>query len=92
MPGRLSLPRPDRPIPKSELIPGEYYKGVCRNARIARWDGAKFWHWRTKFGSTFLESIRHREDDEIWDVFDAEAVLKEEDVEHKIDLPTLYNS
>jgi len=65
------MPRPV--IPKSELKPGSYYLGRCRNATVARWnaENQKFYHWRTKFGSTFVETICHREDDNGFDVFDA---------------------
>ncbi len=56
-------------LPKSALIPGEYYVGTCRNAKVARWDGNIFHHWRTKWGSTFIETIKHPEDEEYFDVF-----------------------
>lgn len=58
-------------MPKTALQVGAYYVGVCRNARIARWDGAVFRHWRLKFGTQFIETIKHREDDQVFDVFDA---------------------
>ena len=58
-------------IPKSELLHGAYYDGLCRNASLARWDevGNVFWHWRTKFGQKFTESIPHPEDDDGFDLF-----------------------
>lgn len=56
-------------IRKENLCKGEYYYGHCRNATVARWDGERFWYWRTKFGSTFLESIRVPEDDDHFDLF-----------------------
>lgn len=58
-------------IPKNELIHEQYYNGSCRNASIARWDANKelFYHHRTKFGSTFIESIKHPVDEDKWDVF-----------------------
>lgn len=58
-------------IPKDRLEDGAYYFGKCRNASIARWNAAKgkFVHWRTKFGSTFLEEICCQEDDDVFDVF-----------------------
>lgn len=48
-------------IDKSLLIHGNYYAGKCRNANIARWDAERsvFVHWRTKFGTTFLEEISY---------------------------------
>ena len=58
------------PIPKDKLEVGKEYNGVCRNAHKATWDGEKFWYVRTKFGSSYDESINHYEDDdEIYDVF-----------------------
>lgn len=62
-------------IPKEELQTGAYYFGKCRNAKIARWDGARFIHWRTKFTSTFLESIKCPEDDQVYDVFYATELV-----------------
>lgn len=67
-------PKPLRPLPttylsKDSLIAGEYYIGFCRNARIARWDGTQFWHWRQKFSSRFVESIKHPDDEPFFDVF-----------------------
>ena len=58
-------------IPKKDLKSGAYYKGSCRNANVAQWDGREgvFYHLRTKFGSTFAESIPHPEDDKGFDVF-----------------------
>lgn len=52
----------DRAIKKEYLQTNYYYAGICRQANIARWDGEKFIHWRTKFASTFLEDI------EYWDL------------------------
>lgn len=58
-------------IKKEDLEHGAYYKGRCRNATEARWDGnrQKFRHWREKFGHTFLEYIKCPEDDKVYDVF-----------------------
>jgi hypothetical protein len=58
-------------IPKSQLDHGAYYDGLCRNASLARWDevSGTFWHWRTKFGQKFTESISHPEDDDGFDLF-----------------------
>jgi hypothetical protein len=62
-------------IAKKDLIEGAYYKGHCRNAYIARWNGTVFIYWRTKFGQKFLEEICHPEDDNIYDVFVAEEKI-----------------
>ena len=68
---RLTFNRYPAPLRKDALVTGAYYVGVCRNANIARWDGKLFHHWREKYGSRFVETIKHREDDEQFDVFDA---------------------
>jgi hypothetical protein len=73
---------PIEPIIKKEnLIHGAYYRGKCRNADVARWDGTNecFWHWRYKFG-LFTEQIKCPEDDDYYDVFVAERMLATEDV------------
>lgn len=71
---RLSLRNPDNLpiIPKKDLLDGGYYAGYCRNANIARWSEKEqcFYHWRQKFTNHFIETIKHREDEEVFDVFD----------------------
>jgi hypothetical protein len=61
-------------IPKTELRHGAYYTGHCRNATLARWHGPEqqFYHWRSKFGMRFIETIRAPEDEQQYDVFVAE--------------------
>ncbi|MEX3984049.1 hypothetical protein AB4Y45_34300 [Paraburkholderia sp. EG287A] len=56
---------------KEQLEHGRYYRGRCRNAKVARWHaGAQcFIHWRVKFGSRFLERIKHPVDENYFDVF-----------------------
>ena len=51
-------------IAKSDLIHGAYYSGRCRNASVARWNSTRqcFVHWRSKFGTNFLEDIKHPDD------------------------------
>lgn len=68
-------------IAKADLVHGAYYKGRCRNATEARWNAEKeyFVHWRTKFGFTYTEEIKHPEDEHYYDVFV---------VEEKIEVPT----
>lgn len=65
-------------IAKKDLVHGVYYKGRCRNATIARWDGERevFVHWRKKFNNTFLETIKHPEDEQHFDVFVVEEEFK----------------
>jgi hypothetical protein len=64
-------------IARKDLIDGAYYKGHCRNAQVARWSEADgcFYHWRTKFRSTFLEEIKHPEDEQFYDVFIVEELI-----------------
>jgi hypothetical protein len=66
-------------IPKTALKHGAYYKGICRNATVARWDGIveRFYHWRSKVGAVFVEDICCPEDDKYFDVFVAEVELTE---------------
>lgn len=58
-------------VQKADLVDGAYYKGHCRNARVARWFAKqhRFTYWREKFGTTFLEDINHPADDMGWDLF-----------------------
>ena len=58
-----------KPIAKNDLVVDKSYMGICRNANIAKWNGEKFEYQRTKFGSTFVETINHFEDDNGYDVF-----------------------
>lgn len=58
-------------IPKERLVDENYYAGLCRNARIARWNASAghFTHWRNKFGRVFLEDIDYFTPDGQWDEF-----------------------
>lgn len=66
---------PEKWIPKEELIPFAYYKGKCRNAPIAWWDGKKFHYLRSKFGNIFAEEIECPENDRGYDVFFAQEII-----------------
>ena len=68
-------------VARKDLVHGVYYYGSCRNAEVARWDAEKgvFVHWRTKFGQTFKEEIRHPEDEQNFDVFIVEYELDDDD-------------
>lgn len=72
-------------IPKSELVDGAYYVGVCRNSRIARWCAEKnmFFYWREKFGCIYREGLFCSEDFAGWDVFIPRKVT-----ESTIEIPT----
>ena len=70
-----------RHIAKESLKVGHYYKGSCRNASIARWNGRVFVHWRYKFGETFAEEISCPEDEKCYDVFYAQEELDTVDKE-----------
>lgn len=65
-------------INKKDLVHGEYYSGNCRAADIARWNANddKFYHWRYKFGRSYVEVIKHPEDDEIYDVFTPVSIIE----------------
>lgn len=64
-------------IQKTDLQTGAYYKGECRNATVARWDGTAFRHRRFKFGGWFIETIRCPEDDQRYDTFHAAEKIEE---------------
>src|SRR5262249_38747423 len=61
-------------LAKEHLRDGAYYKGRCRKATVARWNGKeqRFYHWREKFGNIFVETIKYPTDEvePWWDVFD----------------------
>lgn len=62
-------------IPKDQLEVGARYRGKCRNASEADWNGEKFLYLRHKFGSSFIEEIECPEDDRGFDVFFAQEKL-----------------
>jgi len=68
-----------RVIKKSELVVGQTYNGVCRNADHAVWKGECFEYYRYKFGSWFKEEINHFEDDDGYDVFVPMEVVSAKD-------------
>lgn len=78
-------------LPLEAMKTGVIYKGRCRNASYAYWNGEKFIHLRYKFGDTFLENIHHPVNDKHFDVFlvECEADETEEDV---IELRTAINN
>lgn len=73
-------------IPKADMAHGAYYKGFCRNARVARWDATNnlFVHWRSKFDDVYLETILHADDGGSWDTFKPFRLLPTEAVEFPI--------
>jgi len=64
-------------VPKKDLVVGRTYKGFCRNASEAVWDGERFTYQRTKFGCTFPEKINHFEDYTEYDVFTPVFLMEE---------------
>lgn len=56
-------------IPKKDLIIGKTYKGSCRNASEATWNGKVFVYKRIKFNREYDEEINHFEDDNGYDLF-----------------------
>jgi hypothetical protein len=81
-------------IARADLVDSAYYEGHCRNAKVARWDQARgrFVHWRTKFDVTFLETIRHPEDEAHFDVFRPWRRLDEAEVAKPIPLDNVWRS
>ena len=67
-------------IAKADLVHGEYYRGRCRNATIARWNAEtqRFVHWRHKCGFVYTEEICHPDDEQYFDVFVVEALCEPE--------------
>ena len=56
-------------IPKEKLEIDCFYKGSCRNATIAQWNGEKFIYERKKYNFKFNETINHFQDDDGHDLF-----------------------
>ena len=56
---------------KEQLRDGQYYWGICRNARVARWSAKHqlFFHQRKK-GGWYVESIPHPVDEKTTVMFD----------------------
>ena len=50
-------------IPKKDLIVGKTYRGGCRNASKAVWNGEMFDYKRYKWGQFWDDDILHFEDD-----------------------------
>jgi hypothetical protein len=63
--------RGEKYLSKAELKDGAYYFGGHRNGDTCRWNAedSKFYYWRDKFGSRFVETIRHPEDDDGFALF-----------------------
>lgn len=55
-------------IAKKDLKKNTYYRGKCRNAKVALWNGFEFVHMRYKFGY-YIDSVNHLEDDNGYDLF-----------------------
>lgn len=73
-------------IRKDDLIKNCYYMGDCRNTTVALWNGFEFVYMRTKFKTEFVETIKHIEDDNGFDLFLPFKELKDDEVDdnHKI--------
>lgn len=56
-------------IPRENLEPGKFYKGECRNAEWAYWNGKEFIYLRYKWGTEFSEKINCLEEDNGFDLF-----------------------
>lgn len=71
-------------IKKDELITGTYYYGQCRNATVARWNGEFFVYWRYKFGNWILDEINCPENDTNFDVFVAERLATQKEIDELV--------
>lgn len=56
-------------IPKKDLEVGAWYIGDTRNTDRARWTGTEFEYVRCKWGSTFMDTVNHFEDDNGYALF-----------------------
>jgi hypothetical protein len=76
-------------IPKAELKHGAYYFGRSRNADTARWDARRnvFAYRRTKFGHTYVDTVRHAEDDREFDTFKPDTLFNPEDLSGFKEIP-----
>jgi hypothetical protein len=70
-------------VRKSNLKKNHYYYGDCRNANVALWNGFEFVYNRYKFGSYFIETIKHIEDDNGFDLFVPLKEIENDKVEDK---------
>lgn len=68
-------------IRKEDLVAGKYYKGNCRNASVAKWNGSKFDYMRYKWGSYCKDSLCYPTDDLYFDVFIPYAVVEPSETE-----------
>jgi hypothetical protein len=68
-------------LPLDAMKTGVIYKGQCRNAVHAYWNGKKFIHQRYKMGTTFLEDINHPVNDTRFDVFLVKCEADETDAD-----------
>lgn len=69
--------KPEDILDKDELVVGKTYRGRCRNADEAVWNGQVFEYQRNKFGHIFTETIQHPEDFCGFDVFMPSRKLNE---------------
>lgn len=56
-------------IPKKDLKVGVTYLGSCRNSSKATWNGECFDYERYKFGTYYMDTIPHFEDEKYHDIF-----------------------
>lgn len=51
-------------LKKEELVVGQWYKGLkVRVGNVACWDGQQFHYWRHKWGTWYMDTVNHFEDD-----------------------------
>ena len=58
-------------IPKKDLIDKQVYIGGHRRCHVARWNknDNKFEYWRNKFGTWFIDTCNHFQDDDGFALF-----------------------
>lgn len=78
-------------IRKEDLVHGQAYKGVCRNAGVAVWHAPseRFLYVRHKFSHIFVEDIVHPEDDDGFDIFVPESIQEDYKIPEEL-LETWY--
>jgi hypothetical protein len=66
------------PVLAAPFVHGAYYRGVCRNAHVARYNAEtnKFVYMREKFGHVYPEDICHAGNDNGFDLFQPYALME----------------
>lgn len=68
-------------VRKINLKKNHYYFGACRNSDVALWNGFEFVYNRHKFGTYYIDTIKHIEDDNGYDLFIPLKELKKDEID-----------